>query len=280
MREIGHAAYLESMHSTYPHSNRNGVVIIDEQLETTSDLSYISLDFIHEENSLQNNSVDIEAEYNSSNSKEGGGNKSSNSGNNSKSSITKTRKKQKIEKEEEDSDLMITEEARQLALRPLQAHTKEYLKNAKLSNGVDNIRVGCIIATVGSRKNSTLWFGRVVAMYPMQQVMFIKWLHRFKTSSKYYYISDNINMVHYEAVIANSIEFQAKFKKTGVMWKLLTPYKFIQNLQNIDGSLELTPVSNLTPELTQKTVDIACLEFTNATEFAEFIYKYKIGESE
>ena len=31
----------------------------------------------------------------------------------------------------------------------------------------------------------------------------------------------------------------------------------------------------LAPELTQKILDIACLEFTNATEFAKFIYKYK-----
>jgi hypothetical protein len=133
--------------------------------------------------------------------------------------------------------------------------------------------VNTIVAAQPDRKNALPWFGKVVQLIGTDQVE-ILWLHKSNNMAKYYYLDDKTSTVHREAIICNGVEFEPVFRAQ-LLWKLLTPLSFIQELNQVQPPNLAHPLATTTFVQKAQAFDITNLVFNDAEEFEDFLYSAK-----
>ena len=98
---------------------------------------------------------------------------------------------------------------------PFHPHLQEYLhylrSGSRLNDGMENITIHSVIATMGpGRENAYLWFAKVIKIHA--EDVEVIWLHRLQNLSKFYYVGSVLDHVPNNAFICNGVEFVSKFR--------------------------------------------------------------------
>ena len=152
----------------------------------------------------------------------------------------------------------------------VQAYLRYVKRGGKLGDGVENL-LEDTITVQPPRKNAVPWFARVIAVQNADDIIAVRWLHRQDMSTKFFFLEDKIDEVHFEAIICNGIEMKPVWEGAQVMWKLLTFLVFIQGLNSDDLATIDQTRCNTAVRSSVPRVDITELVFEDAEEFRNFI---------
>jgi hypothetical protein len=156
-------------------------------------------------------------------------------------------------------------------------HLQQYLaylsSGARLNDGTINMQVDTIVAAQPGRKNAIPWFGKVIQLIGSEEVK-VMWLHRKENTAKYYYMDDEINTIHIEAIICNEVEIEPVFGDR-LLWKLLTPLPFIQALNQDNPPILAPPLAAMKFMRKVRSFDITNMVFNDVEEFKDFLYSTK-----
>jgi hypothetical protein len=152
----------------------------------------------------------------------------------------------------------------------LAAYVKYIKGGSKFFDGVQNIRTDIVVAVAPQRKNGIPWFGRVISIEPENQMLQVRWMDRLQSKTVYFYLTNNTSKVHYETVICNGVDFEPILGEK-LMWKMVTPLCFIQNLNS--DSLPTIQQSNsvVLPYQRKQKFDLTQMVFGSAAEFTQFV---------
>lgn len=144
-----------------------------------------------------------------------------------------------------------------------------FLRSGKtLRDGVENMSVDSVAVVAPDRKNGIPWFGRVLEMDDNRAKL--RWLHKHTSHATYFYLSDSIDWVHFDAVICNGVDFEpiigAEF-----LWKLVTPLQFIRALNQELPPAITQPDITLIPRANIPKHDISKLMFSDVDDFKRFL---------
>ena len=152
----------------------------------------------------------------------------------------------------------------------LESYIKYIQGGSRLFDGVQNIRTNVVVAIAPKRKNGLPWFGRVTDVDKDNQNLTVRWMDRLQNKTVYFYLTNNTSEVHYETVICNGVDFEPILGEK-LMWKLVTPLSFIQNL-NADILPELLQPDTVVATYQKKQkFDLTQMVFGSAAEFTNFI---------
>ena len=153
----------------------------------------------------------------------------------------------------------------------IQKHLDYMLSENRLCDGIENISINSIIAVAPTRKNGIPWFARVVQILEGGEEFLVKWFDLDPDgSSKYCLLTESEDTVHADAIICNGVEF-APFFGEKLLWKLLTPLHFIQQL-NQDEPAEIVQQRNrvrISPS--HPKVNFTSLMFKDAESFKQYL---------
>lgn len=151
----------------------------------------------------------------------------------------------------------------------------KYIKNgSKLYDGIENITEDVVVAVAPPRKNGVPWFGRVVKLHSNLSQLDVRWLDRLETKNIYFYLTEKLATIHYDTIICNGVQLEPVIGNK-LMWKLITPLSFIQNL-NCDEPPNIIQQSGKIPSrVKQIKYDLSKMLFGNSEEFITFVKSMK-----